>query len=139
MFTSHLAENFLLEIGYDSKFVWYVQIFCEKDFEFFCEWHVSRKLLRADFVKNFLRKVQFSKIFCELGSQARELFAPLLIKSPSGVELRLHYENQFTRCPGYGLILVRVSYLLLFVICYYLLLFVTCYGAKVKSTNLSWV
>ena len=53
-----------------------------------------------------------------------------LIKSSSWVELRLHTENQLTRCPGYGFILVRVSYYLLFVICY---------GGKVKSTNLSWV
>ena len=45
-----------------------------------------------------------------------------LIKSSSWVELRLHTENQLTRCPGYGLFLVRT-------ICYllasYLLLFVT--------------
>ena len=33
-------------------------------------------LLRADFVINFLRKVKFSKKFCELGSQDRELYAP---------------------------------------------------------------
>ena len=52
--------------------------------------------------------------------------------------------GQLTRCPGYGFILVRVSYLL-FVICYLLfviicyLLFVIFYGGKVKSTNLSWV
>ena len=50
-------------------------------------------------------------------------------ESSSWVELRLHTENQLTRCPGYGLILVRVSYYLL----------VICYGGKVKSTNLSWV
>ena len=57
-----------------------------------------------------------------------------LIKSSSWVELRLHTENQLTRCPGYGFILVRVSYLLFVIICYFI-----CYRGKVTSTKLSWV
>jgi hypothetical protein len=34
--------------------------------------------LRADFGQNFLPEVKSSKIFCELGSQVRELYAPLI-------------------------------------------------------------
>ena len=34
--------------------------------------------LRADSGQNFLPEVKYSNIFCELGSQVRELFTPLL-------------------------------------------------------------
>ena len=34
--------------------------------------------LRADSGQNFLPEVKSSKIFCELGSQVRELYAPLI-------------------------------------------------------------